>query len=292
MKRSTGAGARIFDFLNPVFLVLVAFTTLYPFWHVLVQSLIPYEETLRSSIILFPKRITFEAYRYVLTNGALLKSLGISVAVTALGTLYQAAITAMAAYGLTKKNLPGRNVILFLIIFTMFFSGGLIPYYMLMRNLHLVDSFWVMILPMAISTYNMIVMKTFFSGIPEEMEESAKIDGAGYFRIFLQIILPLSGPALATICLFIAVVHWNNWYTPMIYLSDKKMWPMALVLRGILIENNTELTRQVGYQDKEYLLSSAIKMAVAVVSVLPIVAVYPFIQKYFVKGVMIGAVKS
>jgi putative aldouronate transport system permease protein len=285
-------GEKIFDAGNVVFLAIVALVTLYPFWHVLIQSVMPYEEAIKSTVQIIPKRITLEAYRYVLSNAKLLTGMRISVLVTIIGTFYQLLITSMAAYGLTKKDLPGRSAILFLIIATMFFSGGLIPYYMLIKQLKLIDNLLVLILPMGISTYNMIVMKTFFSSLPAEVEESAKIDGAGYFLILFRIILPLSGPVLATMSLFIAVVFWNDWYSPMLYLNDKKLWPMSLELRSILIDNNTELTRRVGYQENEFLLANSIKMAVAAISIIPIVIVYPFIQKYFVKGVMIGAVKS
>ncbi len=290
VKRSLGE--KIFDAGNVVFLAIVALVTLYPFWHVLIQSVMPYEEAIKSTVQIIPKRITLEAYRYVLSNAKLLTGMRISVLVTIIGTFYQLLITSMAAYGLTKKDLPGRSAILFLIIATMFFSGGLIPYYMLIKQLKLIDNLLVLILPMGISTYNMIVMKTFFSSLPAEVEESAKIDGAGYFLILFRIILPLSGPVLATMSLFIAVVFWNDWYSPMLYLNDKKLWPMSLELRSILIDNNTELTRRVGYQENEFLLANSIKMAVAAISIIPIVIVYPFIQKYFVKGVMIGAVKS
>jgi len=282
----------VFDSINYVFLFLVAFITLYPFWHLLVQSVLPYEEAIKSNFYFLPRKMTFEAYKYVFTNFQFFRSLLISVAITIVGVVYQLLITCMAAYSLTKKHLPGRNVLLFFIVFTMFFGGGLIPYYMLIKNLHLVGNLWVMVLPFAVNTFYLIIVKTSFSSLPVELEEAAFMDGASYYRCFFQIALPLSIPMLATIALFIAVGQWNNWFTPMLFLNERQDWPLALLLRDILVVNNTDFVRNGGAQPQRQLLSNSIKAAVAVVSILPIVAVYPFIQKYFVKGVMIGAVKS
>ena len=283
---------KIFDCLNAVFLILIALITLYPFWHVLVGSVMPYEESIRSGFHLFPRKISLEAFKYVFSKNTIIQSLLVSVFVTIIGTLYQLFITTITAYPLIKQDLPGRSAIFLFIIFTMFFGGGLIPYYLLIKNLGMVNSLAVMIIPAAFSTYNMIVLKTFFQNIPIELEESAKIDGAGYMKIFFRIILPLSIPSLATIGLFIAVGQWNNWYTPMLFLNEKKLWPLAMVLRDILINNNMELTRGGSFVSEEFMLGDTIKNAVVVVSVIPIILVYPFIQKHFVKGVMIGSIKS
>ncbi|WP_256975978.1 MULTISPECIES: carbohydrate ABC transporter permease [Paenibacillus] len=292
MVRSKSISGTIFDTLNILFMLLLAAVTLYPFWHVLIGSIMPYEESIRSVIYLFPQRPTFEAYHYVFSKDTLVGALLVSVFVTAAGMLYQLFITAITAYPLIKQDLPGRTFIFMYIIFTMFFGGGLIPYYLLIKSLGMVNSLAVMIIPAAISTYNMIVLKTFFQNIPLELEESAKIDGAGYMTIFFRIILPLSVPALTTIGLFIAVGQWNNWYTPMLFLNDKDLWPLAMVLRDILINNNMELTRGGSYVSQEFMLGDTIKNAVVIVSVVPIIIVYPFIQKHFVKGVMIGSIKS
>jgi putative aldouronate transport system permease protein len=290
--KSTSISGRIFDCLNIGFLLFMALITLYPFWHVLVGSIMPYEEAIKSSLHLFPRKITFEAYDYVFSKDTIVKSLLVSLLITVGGTLYQLLITAITAYPMIKQDLPGRSAIFLFIIFTMFFGGGLIPYYLLIKNLGLVNNLAVMIIPAALSTYNIIVLKTFFQGIPIELEESAKIDGAGYMRIFFQIILPLSVPALTTIGLFIAVGQWNNWFTPMLFLNDKNLWPLAMVLRDILINNNMELTRGGSFVSEEFMLGDTIKNAVVMVSVVPIIIVYPFIQKHFVKGVMIGSIKS
>ncbi|MDG0793331.1 carbohydrate ABC transporter permease [Cohnella ginsengisoli] len=292
MVKSTSLSGKLFDATNYFLLIVMALITLYPFWYVLVGSVIPYEEAIQSTLHLFPKRISFEAYDFVFSKNTIIKSLLVSLFVTVAGTLYQLFITAITAYPLIKQDLPGRSAIFLFIIFTMFFGGGLIPYYLLIKSLGMVNSLAVMILPAAISTYNMIVLKTFFQNIPLELEESAKIDGAGYMKIFFRIIIPLSVPALATIALFIAVGQWNNWYTPMLFLNDKALWPLAMVLRDILINNNMELTRGGSFVSEEFMLGDTIKNAVVIVSVVPIIVVYPFIQKHFVKGVMIGSIKS
>ncbi|WP_238404299.1 carbohydrate ABC transporter permease [Paenibacillus paridis] len=292
MVRSTSVSGKIFDILNIGFLVFMACIMLYPFWHVLVGSVLPYEEAVKTSFNILPRSISFEAYEYVFSKNTILMSVVVSVFVTVIGTLYQLLITSIAAYPLTKQDLPGRTAIFLFIIFTMFFGGGLIPYYLLIKSLGMVNSLAVMIIPAALSTYNLIVLKTFFQNIPIDLEESAKIDGAGYIRVFFQIIIPLSFPALATIALFIAVGQWNNWYVPMLFLNDKELWPLAMVLRDVLINNNMELTRSGSFVSKDFMLGDTIKNAIVMVSVIPIIIVYPFIQKHFVKGVMIGSIKS
>ncbi|MGG1638885.1 carbohydrate ABC transporter permease [Paenibacillus sp. TAF43_2] len=292
MVRSTSVSGKIFDILNIIFLVFMACIMLYPFWHVLVGSVLPYEEAVKTRFNIIPRSISFEAYEYVFSKNTILMSVVVSVFVTVIGTLYQLLITSIAAYPLTKQDLPGRTAIFLFIIFTMFFGGGLIPYYLLIKSLGMVNSLAVMIIPAALSTYNLIVLKTFFQNIPIDLEESAKIDGAGYMRVFFQIIIPLSFPALATIALFIAVGQWNNWYVPMLFLNDKELWPLAMVLRDVLINNNMELTRSGSFVSKDFMLGDTIKNAIVMVSVIPIIIVYPFIQKHFVKGVMIGSIKS
>lgn len=292
MVRSTSISGKIFDILNIGFLVFMACIMLYPFWHVLVGSVLPYEEAVKTSFNIIPRSLSFEAYEYVFSKNTILMSVVVSVFVTVIGTLYQLLITSIAAYPLTKQDLPGRSAIFLFIIFTMFFGGGLIPYYLLIKSLGMVNSLAVMIIPAALSTYNLIVLKTFFQNIPIDLEESAKIDGAGYMRVFFQIIIPLSFPALATIALFIAVGQWNNWYVPMLFLNDKELWPLAMVLRDVLINNNMELTRSGSFVSKDFMLGDTIKNAIVMVSVIPIIIVYPFIQKHFVKGVMIGSIKS
>jgi len=285
-------GAKLFEAANTVFLCLTVALTLYPFWSVLVMSLMPYSEAIKTSFYLFPTRVTLDAYRYIMASDRLIRGLGYSVYVTVLLVFYQLWITSMAAYGFTKKDLPGRNALLTLIIITMFFGGGLIPYYLLVKAVGLVDSLWVMVIPAGVNTFHLILIKSFIGSIPSEMEESAIIDGAGFFRIFRSIIVPLSSSVLATVGLFIAVGQWNNWYTPLIFINDREKWPLAMLLREILINNQTGYLQPGFMVNRDIVLIRSVKMGVVIVSIVPIILVYPFIQRYFVKGVMIGAIKS
>ena len=262
-----------------------------PFWHVVVRSVLPYDEAIKSSFVLFPKKTTFEAYKYILRSERFVSSLGISFIVTVTGTVYQLAMTTFAAFALTKKTLPGRKLFFTMFIVTMFFNGGLIANYLLMRGLKMINNVLVLILPFGISCYNMLIIKSFFEGLPSDMEESARIDGADTFRVFFSIILPLSIPVVATFALFFAVDRWNGWYNAMIYINDKSKWPFVMVLREILISNDTE-SMQSNYVNQEYMVGDSIKMAAVIVSIFPVMIIYPFIQKYFVKGVTLGAVKG
>lgn len=290
-KIKKSVGNRVFDIFNYTLLFLLAFSMLYPFWYVLVKSIVPFSVLVNSKFLLIPREITFEAYKYIFSTDLMLNSLVISIEITVIATLYQLLITALAAYALSKTDLPGRKIIFGMIVFTMFFSGGLIPSYLLNKSLGLINNMLVMILPGAVSTYNLIVMRSFFDSLPLEIEESARLDGASYFQIFWKIVIPCSMSSVATIALFIAVAVWNSWYPPMLYLNKRELWPMALVLRDILVNSEVDSVAS-GYQSSNYMLSDSVKMATVVIAVVPIIIVYPFLQKYFVKGVMVGAVKA
>lgn len=289
MKKTTGE--IIFSTLNYTLLILLAIITLYPFWHVLVGSLLPYSEAVKSTIRIFPTKITLDAYKYILSTIEVIRSFGVSIFVTLTTTVYQILVTAMISYVLTKKDLPGRNLIFNLILITMFFGGGLVPYYLLIKNLGMIDNILVLIIPYAVNTWWIFVLKTFFNTLPMEIEESAKIDGAGYMRVFFQIILPLSLPSLSAVALFTSVDKWNEWFAPMIFLNDSTKWPLTLVLRDILVKSSTDMIGT-GFNSKSFMSQENIKMGVIMVSIIPILMVYPLVQKNFVKGVMIGAVKS
>lgn len=289
MKASRGE--TLFQASIVTLLSLLGAAILYPFWHVLVGSVLPYAEAVKSSFYLLPKGFTLEAYGRVFEEGRIVRSLLVSIFLTLTVTAYQLTITAMTAYALTKKDLPGRGGFILYILITMFFGGGLIPYYLLIKQLGMINTYWALIVPAAMNTYNFIVMKTFFESLPAEMEEAAKIDGAGYGRVFIRLVLPLSMPVLASIGLFIAVDQWNSWYQPMLFISERDMWPLTLILRDILISNNTELLTKASFANQHAVYSESLKYAVIIVSIAPIVVVYPFIQRFFAKGVMIGAVK-
>lgn len=289
IKHSKGSIA--FDIFNYLFVGVIAFTMVYPFWYVLVKSVTPFSELINSKFVFFPKSVTFEAYSYVMATDKMLNGLLISIGVTLAATVYRLFLTSTAAYALSKQDLPGRNLIFSLIVFTMFFSGGLIPTYLLIKKLGLINNLLVLILPHAVSAYNLIVMRTFFDSLPLEIEESARLDGASYFQIFRKIIIPCSMSSVATIALFIAVNTWNAWYEPMLYLNKKELWPMALVIRDILVKSDLDSLNS-GYESAGYMMSESVKMAMVIIAIVPIMVVYPFLQKYFAKGVMIGAVKA
>jgi putative aldouronate transport system permease protein len=285
-------GEKIFDVLNTIFLLMLALLTLYPFWHVLLGSIMPYEDAVKNTIRIFPTRITFDAFAYVLSTAKLMQASWVSIYTTLITTVYQMFVTSMIACVLTKKELPGRNLIFTMILITMFFSGGLVPYYLLIKSLNLIDNILVLIIPYAVNTWWIFVLISFFKELPKELEESAKIDGAGYFRTYIQIIMPLSMPALATIGLFTAVSKWNDWFAPMLFLNNAKLWPLTLVLREIIVNSETDITKSISLNIDKYMSQENIKMAVIMISVLPIIIVYPFVQKHFVKGVLIGSVKN
>lgn len=290
-RRMRLGGGTVFDIANGLFLCCLAIVTLYPFWYVLVGSFLPYSEAIRSTFNLFPKQISFDAYMYVFRSEFIMKGFLISVFITIATVVYQLLLTSMAAYALTKTDLPFRSSIFTFMIITMFMSGGLIPFYMLVKELGFVNNLLVMIIPSAVGVFNLIVIKTFMQSLPVDLEESAYLDGAGFTRMLFTIILPLSGPVLATMGLFIAVGQWNNWMTPTLFIHDKDQWPLAMVLRDILVQNNKKLI-EAGAIANKLMLDKTIKNAVMIVSIVPIIAVYPFIQRHFVKGMMIGAVKS
>lgn len=283
---------KIFDGVNVVLMVLVAIITLLPFWHVLVTSFLPYGDAIKNNLNILPTRFDLSAYKFVLSNSSIMNGLYISILVTISATLYQLLITTMCAYPLTKRDLPGRNILLPLIIIPMFFSGGLIPYFILIRKLGLVNNIAVLIIPAAISTWNLIIMKEFIKSLGTELEESAKIDGAGYFRILFQFIIPLSKPVLSAITLFIAVSIWNDWFTPILFINKRSLWPLSAVLQDILVNTSSEMRRSFNTLKTNYVSSVQIKDAIIIVSIVPIIIVYPFLQKYFAKGVMIGSIKG
>ncbi|MNI19718.1 L-arabinose transport system permease protein AraQ [compost metagenome] len=281
-------GGKLFQASNYLFLTLLGLTTIYPFWDSLVVSLMPLQESLSSNIHLFPKSVTIEAYQYILQMKGLWTSYGITIFVTVTGTSISMIMTIMAAYALAKRGLKGGRVVMFLIVFTMLFSGGLIPTYMVVKQLGLMNTVWSLILPSAMITYNLIIMRSFFLSLPESLEESARIDGCNDMGVLFRIVVPLSMPAIATISLFYAVYRWNEFFTAVMYITDKEQWPLQLFLRAMLIEN--EASYQSG--DNPFLLGPSVKMASIMIATIPVIIIYPFFQRFFSQGVMLGAVKE
>jgi len=285
-------GEIIFDVLNYCIMILLIIATLYPFWYVLIASLSnPTAVAQRGGLMLWVEGFTLEAYKMVAQNPNIWSGYQNTAIYVVGGTAVNLFMTTLGAYGLSRRNLYGKGVIMKLIVFTMFFSGGLIPTFLLVRSLGMVDTRWAMIIPGAISTYNMIIMRTAFQGIPVSLEESARIDGANDFTIMWRIIVPLSLPVMAVMTLFYAVGHWNSFFNALVYLRRRELFPLQLILREILITQSLYEMMTNVVTDREP-IGETIKYATIIVSTVPILCLYPFLQKYFVKGVLIGSLKE
>ncbi|MFC5406600.1 carbohydrate ABC transporter permease [Cohnella soli] len=280
-----------------IYLVLTALSliTLLPMVNVLAFSFSEARAIYDNPLMLFPHDFTTAAYTYIFSTPALLKAFGITVYVTVTGTLLNLLFTVTGAYGLSKTNIPGHRFLLWWTIVPMLFGAGLIPFYLLLKELHLINSLWAMILPGLVAPFNLILMRNFFWSIPDELEECVKIDGATEWTALTRIILPLSKPAIATIALFYAVGHWNDYFNGLFFLTDNGKWPLQVLLRSIIIDMSALNMRGTNLgQDvtKVILTPENIKSATIVFSIVPILVVYPFLQRYFVKGIMMGAVKG
>lgn len=282
-----------FSVFNYVFFVILCIIMVYPFWHVVMMSLSSVEATAKGGVFLWPKGFNLDTYIKVFKDPSIWSGYFTTVMVTLAGTFFGTLFTATTAYPLSKKDLPFGKTMLFLVLFTMLFSGGMIPGYLLMKNLNLIDNRLSLVLPGLISAYNVIIMKSFFQSIPESLEESAKIDGATEVTIFWKIVLPLSKATVATIALFTAVGYWNDYFSTVLYINTKERWALQAVLRYMLTNTNqTMQSAGVTVAAATNVTAATIKAASVVVATVPILCVYPFVQKYFVKGVMIGGVKG
>lgn len=271
---------------------IFAILCIFPFIYVITDSMIPYSEYLKNPMAIIPTNITFGAYKQLLEFPLMQSGFQITVFITVVGTVLSVFLMLISAYPLSKPDLKGRNVILGLITFTMFFNGGLIPNYYLIKNLHMVNTVWALILPGLLSAYNLIVMKTFIASIPVSLEEAAIIDGANELTVFFKIIIPLSKPAIATFAVFNAVGYWNSFFNAIIYTTKRELWPLMLILRELVVEDGTASASQ-GIIDPGAVQNPyTLKMAAIIITTVPILCVYPFAQKYFTKGVMLGSVKG
>ncbi|MEG0692735.1 MAG: carbohydrate ABC transporter permease [Oscillospiraceae bacterium] len=296
-KMKTSLGSKLFDIVNYSFMILFCFTVLLPIWDMIVVSFSPASEVSYLRTNLWPKEWTLDAYEYCLNSSKIYNAFFVSVCRTILGMAYHLLLCSMAAYALTRSQMPLRKTITFLFLVPMFFTGGLIPVYMNIKMLGLLDNFWVYVLPCGFSIYNTIIIRNYFYSIDSAMEEAASIDGASRFRIFFSIILPLSKPVLATVALWQMVAHWNTWFDNLIYVRKDSLLTLQMLLRKMTVE--TELlasdARSYAMMNKQVAMdfnSDTIKAATTILVILPIVMVYPFLQKYFVKGIMVGAVKG
>ncbi|WP_136605758.1 carbohydrate ABC transporter permease [Paenibacillus dokdonensis] len=288
-------GDRIFNVMIYIVLSLVTVIVLYPLVFVLSASFSDPQTVLRGEMLLWPKGINLNSYVKIFQNHDILTGYSNTLLYTSIGTLINLTMTILGAYPLSRKDFVGRNAIMALFVFTMFFGGGLIPTYLLIKDLGMLNSFWVMIIPNAVSIYNIIIMRTFFQqSIPYELQEAATIDGCSNIQILSRIILPLSMPIIAVMILFYAVSHWNAFFNALLYLSDKDKFPLQLILREILIQGQTSDMVKMSTESaiKQQREVEGIKYAVLVVANIPVLILYPFLQRYFVKGVMIGAIKG
>lgn len=288
-------GDRIFNIINYTVLILVTIIVMYPLVFVLSASFSDPQTVLRGEMLLWPKGVNLNSYVKIFQNKDIISGFTNTLVYTSLGTFINLTMTILAAYPLSRKDFVGRNAIMAMLVFTMFFSGGLIPTYLLIKNLGMLNTLWVMIIPNAVSIWNIIIMRTFFQqSIPGELQEAATIDGCSNIKILTRIILPLSMPIIAVTILFYAVGHWNAFFNALLYLSDKDKFPLQLILREILIQGQTNDMVKMSTESaiKQQREVEGIKYAVLVVANIPVLALYPFLQRYFVKGVMIGAIKG
>lgn len=286
---------KIFDIINVFLLFIILIIILYPLIYVVSASFSDAQQVIAGNIRLLPIDFTTESYQSVFKNENIFRSFINTVTVTIFGTLLNLVLTTLAAYPLSRKDLKGRDKIMIFITITMFFSGGIIPTYLVVQKLGLINHLSALILPGAISSYNLIIMRTFFqSSIPYELQESAFIDGCSNTRTLLSIILPLSAPILAVIALYYAVAHWNAYFNAMLYLTERELYPLQMILKEILIQSQMSEMMDMNADSlyRQAMLGETIKYAVVVVSSIPMLIIYPFIQKFFVKGIMIGAVKG
>ena len=291
--KKLSTGMKVFTIFNTLFMLFMIFICLYPMLYVLMASLSDSNKLMaHAGILLKPLGFNLKSYAAVLKNRLIFSGYRNTIFILVVGVAVSVFMTSLGAYFLSRRNVMLKGFVLGMITVTMFFSGGMIPLFLTVKNLGLLNSLWSLIIPSAINTFNLIILRTSFSTIPTEMEEAAQIDGTGHIRLLFQIILPISKSIIAVMILYYGVAYWNGWFNAAIYLNEKKLYPLQLVLREILLANDTSaMTQGMGFSDGVS-IAETVKYAVIVVSTLPILCIYPFMQKYFDKGVMIGALKG
>ncbi|WP_213645524.1 carbohydrate ABC transporter permease [Paenibacillus lautus] len=297
MKRKLRSD-RVFEIINFIFLFFILIIVLYPLVYVISASISDPVYVNQGTMWLYPRGITFEGYQRVFQNPEIWSGYRNTILYTVAGTAINLLFTVPGAYALSRKDLKGRGIMMGLIVFTMFFGGGLIPSFLLVSWLGMLNTVWALLIPNAVAVYNLIICRTFFqTNIPKELQESAEIDGCSNTVLFLKIVLPLSAPIIAVLALYYGVTHWNSYFSAIIYLKDRSLYPLQLILREILVQNQMNDTMLMTGDDMEAMAKQAriadiIKYAVMIVSSLPIIVIYPFMQRFFMKGVLIGSVKG
>ena len=288
-------GEWVLDIVKVVFLAIVVVVTVYPFWNIFIISINDATDAIRGGLYFLPRKLSLSRYAEVLGRSTFLASIKVSVGRTLIGTPIAVLVTAMLAYPLSRKDLVGRKFWNLLFVFTMYFGGGLVPYYMVLKGIHMLNTFWVFIFPMMMSVYNMILIRSYIESMPDSLFEAAKIDGANDLVVFVKMVIPLSKPILMTVALFVAINQWNSWFDAYLYTSDQALKPMQSILVEILNQYQTGASTSQAMSNAKAgvtVTPDSIRMAATMVATLPIIMVYPFVQKYFVKGIMLGAVKG
>ena len=297
-KIKSSAADKTVSIVTYVVVIALCLLILLPCLNVLALSFNDGKDAARGGVYFWPRIWTLQNYREVFQDGSLVNAYKITIARTVIGTLMSLIVTSFAAFALNQTELPGRKIIIFLITFTMLFGGGTIPTYIQYNELGLLDTFWVYVIPSLVSVTYLIMMRSFFDGLPYALQEAAKLDGCGYFGIFFRIMLPLSKPVLAVVGLYTAVNHWNDWFAGAFYMTSDKLWPVQTVLQQMLSRAMSASTQQVDNvsaaiaASKSAVTTDSLKMAAVVITTVPILCVYPFVQKYFAKGTLIGAIKG
>ena len=287
-------GEWVLDIVKVVFLAFVVVVTVYPFWNIFIISINDATDAIRGGLYFLPRKLSLSSYAEILGRSTFLASIKVSVGRTLIGTPIAVLVTAMLAYPLSRKDLVGRKFWNLLFVFTMYF-GGLVPYYMVLKGIHMLNTFWVFIFPMMMSVYNMILIRSYIESMPDSLFEAAKIDGANDLVVFVKMVIPLSKPILMTVALFVAINQWNSWFDAYLYTSDQALKPMQSILVEILNQYQTGASTSQAMSNAKAgvtVTPDSIRMAATMVATLPIIMVYPFVQKYFVKGIMLGAVKG
>ena len=288
-------GEWVLDIVKVVFLAFVVVVTVYPFWNIFIISINDATDAIRGGLYFLPRKLSLSSYAEILGRSTFLASIKVSVGRTLIGTPIAVLVTAMLAYPLSRKDLVGRKFWNLLFVFTMYFFGGLVPYYMVLKGIHMLNTFWVFIFPMMMSVYNMILIRSYIESMPDSLFEAAKIDGANDLVVFVKMVIPLSKPILMTVALFVAINQWNSWFDAYLYTSDQALKPMQSILVEILNQYQTGASTSQAMSNAKAgvtVTPDSIRMAATMVATLPIIMVYPFVQKYFVKGIMLGAVKG
>ncbi|ADQ45439.1 binding-protein-dependent transport systems inner membrane component [Caldicellulosiruptor kronotskyensis 2002] len=292
MRQNKTVASTIFDVFNHIFLGIWAIITVLPFLYVLAASFAPDSEIKTRTFFIIPHNPTLLTYKFIFASNYFLRSMLNSVIITVGGTLVNLFFTFTMAYALSKKHFIGRSIVLNGVIFTMLFGGGMIPTYLLVKSLGLLNSYWALWLPGAISPFNFFVVKNFFQEMPQDLEDAARIDGCTEAQVLWKIILPLSKPIIATFALFYGVGHWNSWFGALLYINDAEKWPVQLILRQIVMLSTTLASDLTQFDPNFQPPQESLKMAIIVVATLPIMLLYPWLQKYFIKGMFIGSLKE